>query len=198
VRRPEGHPLVAACLDLAMAGFARLRPDVIGRARGRVLEIGVGTALNLPHYGDIELVGVEPDPHMARRARARAAALGRPLALYEIGAEALPFPDASFDTVVATFVFCTIPDAEAAAREAVRVLRPGGTVLFAEHVRSGVPTVAAVQAALDPLWGRMAGGCRLTRDPVALLHDAGAEVEATPHGAFFSLTPVTTGVARRK
>jgi ubiquinone/menaquinone biosynthesis C-methylase UbiE len=118
--------------------------------------------------------------------------------LHAVGAESLPFPDASFDTVVATFVFCTIPDAAAAAAEAMRVLRPGGQLLFAEHGRSPVPTVFAVQRAIEPAWERMAGGCHLTRDPAALFTAAGArDLVATPRGTAWSLTPVVTGSARR-
>jgi len=96
-----------------------------------------------------------------------------PVELHAVGVEALPFADASFDVVVATFVFCTIPAAEAAAAEAVRVLRPGGQLLFAGHVRSCVAPVYAAQRALEPLWQRIAGGCHLTRDPVAIFTAAG-------------------------
>lgn len=194
MRNPAGHPILAACLDVAMRGLARHRPEVVGAATGRVLEIGVGTGLNLPLYGDVELVGVEPDPHMLRRARARAATLGRPVELLPASAEALPFPDASFDTVVATFVFCTIPDVRRAAAEALRVLRPGGTLVFAEHVASTYPSVAAIQRGLDPAWQVFAGGCHLTRDPVTILREAGAaEVSATPRGPRWTLTPVVAG-----
>lgn len=193
MRSPDGHPILAACLDYAMAGLARYRPAVVGAARGRVLEIGVGTGLNLPLYGDVDLVGVEPDPHMLRRAHARLERSGRSAELLPASAEALPFPDASFDTVVATFVFCTIPDAGRAAAEALRVLAPGGVLLFAEHVASPLSAVAGVQRALDPVWQRLGGGCHLTRDPVALLRAAGGHVEVEARGTEWTLAPVRTG-----
>lgn len=180
MRDADGHPHLARVIDLAMAPLARLRPGVVGAARGRVLEIGVGTGLNLGWYADdVDLVGIEPDPHMLGRARSRSRALSRPVELVQVGAEALPFPDASFDEVVATFVLCTIPDPVRATAEALRVLRPGGTLRFAEHVASPVPWIRAVQGAVDPLWSRLAGGCSLCRDPVALLATAGA-VDVVP------------------
>jgi SAM-dependent methyltransferase len=199
MRRPEGHPVLAAMLDLVMAPLAPVRPGVVGPARGRVLEIGFGTGLNLEQYTQAaSLDAVEPDPHMARRARARVTTAPFPVRLHEVGAEALPFPDASFDTVVATFVFCTIPDAEAAAREVIRVLRPGGELRFAEHVRSQKAPMCALQRALDPVWQRFSGGCHLTRDPVAMFRDAGAtDLEVRTRGSAWSLLPVLTGTARR-
>ncbi len=181
-----------------MRSLAKFRPPVVGAASGRVLELGLGTGLNLPLYGDVELVAVEPDPHMRKRAEARAAREGRRVDIVTAGAEALPFADASFDTVVATFVFCTIPDVERAAAEALRVLRPGGRLLFAEHVLSPASAVASVQRTLDPAWGWFSGGCHITRDPVDLLRRAGAvDIEAEPRGTAWSLTPVVTGSARR-
>lgn len=199
MRRPEGHPILAAVLDVAMMPLARVRPGLVRAASGRVLELGVGTGLNLGLYDHVaELHAVEPDPHMLKRAKARAERLGVPATFHPVGAEALPFPDASFDTVVATFVFCTIPDVEAAAREALRVLRPGGTLLFAEHTLSEKPGIAAIQQGIEPAWERLAGGCHLTRDPMSLLRDAGAvDIVAEPRGTRWTLTPVTVGVARK-
>src|SRR5215210_5440442 len=105
------------------AGMAARRRALVGQAHGRVLEIGAGTGLNVRHYPDgLDLVLTEPDEAMAERLRARA--------------EALPFADDSFDTVVSTLVLCTVPDQPAALREIARILRPGGRLLFAEHVRS--------------------------------------------------------------
>jgi SAM-dependent methyltransferase len=123
------------------AGFAELRSELLADARGRVLEIGAGTGLNLDHYtGAVtELVLTEPDPHMAKRLRRRVAAAEAPfpLEVVETGAEKIPFQDRSFDTVVATLVFCTIPNAAAAGAEIKRLLRPEGRLLLLEHVRGG-------------------------------------------------------------
>ena len=175
--RPQGHPLIAAAIDLVMAPMDRLRPRVVQHARGRTLEIGAGTGLNFAYYADdVELVAIEPDPHMLRRARARAERLGRAVELVQTGAEALPFEDDSFDTVVATWVFCTIPDAAGAAAEVARVLKPGGVLLFVEHVHSDHAPAWAVQHAINPAWKQMAGGCQLVREPVALLEEAGLEI----------------------
>jgi len=199
MRRPDGHPLLAATLDLVMAPLAKLRPRVVGAAHGEVLEVGVGTGANFTHYGDVDaVVGIEPDPHMLARAQARADALERTVALHQAGAEAMPFDAARFDTAVATWVFCTIPDAEGAARELYRVLKPGGEVFFVEHVVGRHGPIIAVQKALEPLWLRLAGGCRLTRDPVRILTEAGFDVgPARSHGSEWTPFPMRSGVARK-
>ena len=200
MRRPGGHPLIAACLDLVMAPMAHLRPKVVGPATGRVLEVGVGTGLNLQHYtGAVhEVVGIEPDPHMIRRARARAASAAVPVRLEQASGERLPFPDASFDTVVLTWVLCSIPDVESAVAELHRVLRPGGRVLAIEHTRASSSFMAGAQRVIDPVWQRLAGGCHLCRDPWALLVGAGFEVEAvTPCGSELHLVPVYRGTLVR-
>lgn len=191
--------MVAAIIDAVMLPLARLRPGVVGQATGRVLELGVGTGLNLAHYHQgVHVHAVEPDPHMLRRARERARDLPFPVELLQVGAEALPFQDASFDTVVATFVFCTIPDPAAAAAEALRVLKPGGRLLFAEHVLATQPGWAAFQRAVDPAWQSVAGGCSLARDPVALLLQAGAiDLELRQRGSGWGPLPVVTGSVRR-
>lgn len=180
MRRPDGHPLLALGLDLVMAPMAHLRPPLLAEARGDVLELGVGTGVNLAHYlpGQVRSVtAIEPDPHMIRKAGPRAEAAAVPVHIRRLSAEALPFDDASFDTVVATWVFCTIPDASAAAFEAWRVLRPGGRLLFVEHVAAEHPPMRAVQGLLDPAWQRVAGGCHLTRDPVQTFREAGFVID---------------------
>lgn len=201
MRTPEGHPIHAALLDLLMRPMAPVRQRVVPEARGRVLEIGVGTGLNLAVYRPEqvrELVGIEPDPHMLRRAAPRFAAAPFPAELVQAGAEALPFPDASFDEVVLTFTLCTVPDPDAAAREMRRVLVPGGVLRFAEHTASDHRVTAAVQRAIDPLWGLLAAGCHVTRDPLDTLRRAGFALdEVHPHGrGALNLTPVWRGSAR--
>ncbi|MFP6600655.1 MAG: class I SAM-dependent methyltransferase [Deltaproteobacteria bacterium] len=196
---PE-HPWCAATLDLMMRPLARVRPKVVGQARGRVLEIGVGTGMNLASYSGIEsLVGVEPDPHMLRRARERTEGLPFSVTLEQASAEQLPFADTSFDSVVMTWVLCTIPQPERALAEAFRVLCPGGRLLFAEHTRAKGNAAASLQDRLTPLWKRLGGGCHLNRDSVAMIPAAGFEdLACKPAGReSWTLLPVYRGTALR-
>jgi ubiquinone/menaquinone biosynthesis C-methylase UbiE len=200
MRTSSGHPIVAAVLDLVMWPLERVRTRVVPDARGRVLEIGVGTGLNAAHYdpsGVLELVGIEPDPHMLKRAQPRFDSAPYSVELMQIGAEDMPFDDASFDAVVTTFTLCTIPDVEGAVREMHRVLAPGGVLHFAEHTRSDYRLTAGLQDAINPVWGLFSGGCNLNRNAVALLRDAGFSVEALhDHGRGpLNLTPVHRGRA---
>ena len=198
MRCPSGHPCVAAVIDLAMSPLARLRPKVVGKARGRVLELGVGTGLNFAHYGDAvdEVVGVDPDPHMLRRAAPRAQAAAVPVSLRQVGAEAMEL-DGRFDTLVLTWVLCTIPDVQTALERAVSQLRPDAQVLWVEHTLSPHAVIAAGQRVVDPLWTRLAGGCHLTREPVAALEAAGvASLDVRPCGSTWSPVPVFRGVGR--
>jgi ubiquinone/menaquinone biosynthesis C-methylase UbiE/predicted ester cyclase len=168
--------------ERAMARFERLlfsgnREWVCSRAEGDVLEIAAGTARNLPYYpSGVRLTGVELSPQMAELGRSRAADLEREIDLRVGDAENLDFPDESFDTVVCTYGLCTIPDDQAAVREAKRVLRPGGRFLLAEHVRSPNRLVRTVQRMLDPFAHRF-GGDHLLREPVAHLNTEGFAIE---------------------
>lgn len=202
MRRPDGHPVLAAVLDLAMRPMAGLRHKVVPLAAGRVLEVGVGTGLNAAVYATdqlTELVGIEPDPHMLARARPRYDALPLPVRLVQCGAEAMPFADGHFDTIILTFTLCTIPDVESAVREMFRVLAPGGTLHFAEHTTSDHRPMQIVQGVVDPVWNRLAGGCHLTRDAVQLLERGGFQVESVyPHGRGpFRMAPIHRGLARK-
>lgn len=153
------------------AGLRERRQQLLSQARGRVLELGAGTGLNLDHY-PAEVTGLvltEPSPHMAERLRRRAEGPVRPTEVIEAPAERLPVADDSFDTVVATLVLCTVDDVAATLREVERVLRPGGQLLFIEHVRSEDAGRARWQDRLERPWGFVAAGCHPNRDTLAAL-----------------------------
>jgi ubiquinone/menaquinone biosynthesis C-methylase UbiE/predicted ester cyclase len=168
--------------DKSMARFERLlfsgnREWACSRAQGDVLEIAAGTARNLPFYPKgVRVTGVELSPEMAALGRKRAEELGRPIDLRVGDAESLEFPDESFDTVVCAYGLCTIPDDAGAVREAKRVLRPGGRIVLAEHVRSPNPVVRTIQRVLDPLADRF-GGDHLLREPLDHLKAEGFAVD---------------------
>ena len=166
-----------------MKSVGEQRKKVIPQARGRVLEIGLGTGLNLPFYDAgrvVELVGVEPSLTMHHLAMRRSRAAGIPVELVGIGAERLPLADHVFETVVSTYTLCTIPDPVLALRELRRVLAPGGRLLFSEHGRAPDESVRKWQTRIQPVWGKFSGGCHLGRDIPAILKEAGfdAQVES--------------------
>lgn len=147
------------------------------RARGEVLEVGVGTGLNFPFYpADVTLTGIDLSPAMLEIARKRAAELGLSVRLEEANAEALPFGDASFDTVVATLCLCNIPDDRAAIGEMWRVLRPGGRLVLLDHIGSHIWPIRIVQRLVETLTIRTAGE-HMTRRPLPLVEAAGFTVE---------------------
>lgn len=157
--------------------FGDGRAWVCSQARGRVLELAAGTARNLPFYPeDVELTGIELSPEMLALGRKRAQELGHPVDLQLGDAQALEFEDESFDTVTCTLGFCTIPDTTSAAREALRVLRPGGQLLMLEHVRSPAPLVRLGQKLLEPLSIRFEAD-HLLREPLDYLSDTGFEID---------------------
>lgn len=165
-------------LDIAcgLPMIGRMRQKVVPLAQGRVLEVGMGTGLNLPYYDKSRvsaITGLDPALEMQPRARRRIEAAGIPVELVGLSAERIPLPDASFDTVVVTYSLCSIPDPVAALKEMRRVLIPGGSLLFCEHGRAPDATVARWQDRLQPLWGPLAGGCHLNRDIPVLLSTAG-------------------------
>jgi len=156
------------------------RRRVVGAAEGRVLEIGIGSGLNLPLYGPQvrSVIGLEPSPELLRMALVRVAAAPVPVELLEASAEAMPLDDDSFDTVVTTWTLCTIPDAPRALAEMRRVLKPGGALLFVEHGRAPEPGVAQWQDRLDPLWRPIAGGCHLNRKIDDLISGSGFRIDS--------------------
>jgi SAM-dependent methyltransferase len=160
-------------------GMGRRRARVLAEASGRVLEIGAGTGLNIPYYGTgvTDLTLTEPEAAMLGRLERRLRASGRDGRVAQTVAEALPFPDGSFDTVVSTMVLCTVDDPARALDEIARVLAPGGRLLFVEHVRAEAGSRRLRwQLRLRRPWAAVAGGCDCTRDTVGSLERAGFEL----------------------
>ncbi|GAA4909300.1 class I SAM-dependent methyltransferase [Streptomyces coeruleoprunus] len=178
-----------------------LRTLMLSELTGRVLEIGAGTGANLPYYAKADsLVAVEPASEMRARLveRAADADLDLDVEVVDAWAERLPLPDDTFDTVVCTLVLCTVADLPAALAEIRRVLKPGGQLIFFEHVRSpGV--VGLCQDVLAPLWRRVAGGCNANRRLLSLLRDAGYGVRVEqivrPWPRYPTNTPYVRGTA---
>jgi ubiquinone/menaquinone biosynthesis C-methylase UbiE len=184
------------------AGLSDRRHELLAGAGGRVLEIGAGTGLNLSHYPDSaqEIVFTEPEEPMARRLRGKLVDAGRRWEVVEAPAEALPFADDSFDTVVCTLVLCTVNDPERSLSEIDRVLKPGGRLLFLEHVRSDDPKLARWQDRFAPLWRRFGHGCNCNRPTPALIDSSPLSIEAIEHSEFPKsppiVRPLATGRAR--
>jgi len=172
------------------AGLADARRELLVGVRGRVLEIGAGTGLNVEHYPeDSDVTYTEPDPHMAKRLRARG------VDVVEAGAEALPFADDSFDSVVSTLVFCTVTDVTASLREIRRVLAPGGRLLFLEHVRAAPGTkLERWQDRLHGPWHALACGCNCNRDLLASLAAGSFSVEDVRRESWRFMPPIVRPV----
>jgi ubiquinone/menaquinone biosynthesis C-methylase UbiE len=163
-----------------IAGMRRRRSALLGGARGRVVEIGAGTGLNIAHYPDeiAELVLTEPEPAMRRRLARRLQRYAGVARIIDAPAERLPLADESVDTVVSTLALCTVTDPERALREIARVLRPDGQLLFIEHVRASSRFLAACQDSLFQPWFGFAGGCCCNRPTVELMRARGFAVAA--------------------
>lgn len=178
------------------------RERLVADAGGEVLEVGAGTGRNLVHYRRAtRVVAVEPDPDMRARAAEAARRAVVPVDVVEGDATRLAFPDASFDTVVMSLVLCTIPDPGRALAEAHRVLRPGGTLRFYEHIRSDEAGLARWQDRLARPWGWLARGCRPNQATVGLIAGAGFRAGDVDQFSFAATPPLTRphvlGVAER-
>ncbi len=174
------------------AGLRALREELLSRAHGRTLEIGSGTGLNLDHYpGDLDdLILLEPEAEMRSRLERRLERSGRPARLVDGCAERLPLEDGSIDTVVSTFVLCTVDAPDLALGEIMRVLRPGGQLLFIEHVRSESPTLAFWQDRLATPWASFAQGCRCNRATAVLIATYGLELDQVYEAAWKGMPPI--------
>ena len=179
----KAHPVFARVWDtlVRLGGEEEKenRVELLREAEGRVLEVGAGTGLNFALYPlDVErVVAIEPEPSMGVRARDRARRAPVPVSVLRGDAEALPFADGSFDSVVACLVLCTVMDPTRTAAEIRRVLRPGGELRLYEHVRSTSPRAARWQDVAERPWGFVGAGCHPNRDTVATLRAAGFEVD---------------------
>jgi ubiquinone/menaquinone biosynthesis C-methylase UbiE len=180
------------------AGLRDMRRDLLAGARGRVLELGAGTGLNLDLYpGSVQdLTLTEPDPHMVKQLRKRAAESSRSAEVVEAPAEKLPFGDDSFDTVALTLVLCTVPNPAGALQEIKRVLKPDGQFLFLEHVRSPEPGLAKWQDRLEKPWRFLGDGCHCNRDTVSAISAAGFQLGDVERPEFPKVVPIVKPMAK--
>jgi ubiquinone/menaquinone biosynthesis C-methylase UbiE len=177
-------------------GMTERRCALLASVTGCVLEVGAGTGLNLAHYPDglDELVLTEPDPSMGARLRRRVERSGRDATVVAAPAEALPFPDATFDAVVSTLVLCTVDDPGATLREVRRVLRPDGRLLFIEHVRASTRRLARWQDRLARPWRAFAQGCRCNQPTLELLEREALRVDDVATARWRGMPPIVAPV----
>ena len=183
-------------IDVAMRNpeTARLRAEWIPKARGQVLEVGIGSGLNLPFYSpEVERVyGVDPSVELGRLARSRAVASATKVEfLLQSAEQPLPLANASIDTVVLTWTLCSISNAQNALQEMKRVLKPAGRLIFLEHGRAPDPGVVRWQDRLTPFWKRIAGGCHLNRKIDQLITEAGFQITELSTGYLPGPRPMT-------
>ncbi len=181
--------------DLAMRNkqLVPFRQRVIGAADGRVLEIGIGSGLNLPFYRPAvtEILALEPAPRLVAMARGAPRASAIPITFLEASAETIPLDDHSVDTVVTTWTLCSIPQADTALAEMRRVLRPGGRLLFVEHGRAPDDSVRRWQDRLTPVWRSFSGGCHLNRPISSMIEGAGFRMDRIETGYIPGPRPMT-------
>jgi len=162
----------------------KLRAQYVPQAQGKVLEIGIGTGLNLEYYDadSVQLTGLDPAEELTGHAKERAQQLELPISMLGVSGESIPTEDQTFDALVCTWTLCSIPNVEGALKEMHRVLRPGGKMYFIEHGQSPDASVHRWQQRIEPVWKRIAGGCHLTRKADDLIADAGFNITETDCG----------------
>jgi len=189
------HQIVPLLINWSMRqkNLAAYRARIIPAAEGRVLEIGIGSGLNLPFYSHnvARVIGLEPSPRLLAMARRVERTGNGSVEFIEGSAEAIPLQNASVDTVVTTWTLCSIPDALRALRDMRRVLRPGGRLLFVEHGRAPDPNVIWWQDRLTPVWKRLGGGCHLNRAIGTLIEGAGFQFDRLQTGYMRGPKPMT-------
>jgi len=192
-------------IDIAMQApmATHEREQLIPQAHGTVLEIGVGSGLNMPFYAsDVEkLYALEPHEKLVQKARPKAEKTTFPVEFLGLKGEDIPLEDTSVDTVITTWTLCSIPDPDKALQGMYRVLKPGGTLLFIEHGHAPSPRLARWQDRLTPVWSCFAGGCHLNRRPDELILNAGFEMQNLEQGFLDGpklLTYHYKGLARRR
>jgi len=157
----------------------RQREKVVPNAHGRVLEIGIGSGLNLPYYDAAKVTkvwGLDPAPEMTRTAERTARAVPFEVEFIGLPGDEIPLEDGSVDSVVITYTLCSIPDTDPALRQMRRVLKPGGELIFCEHGAAPDASVRRWQERLNPLWRRIGGGCNLNRSIPALIEAGGFRI----------------------
>ena len=168
-------------LTCSMKPNMRQREKVVPRARGRVLEVGIGSGLNLPFYDSTKVSkvwGLDPAPEMTRMAERAARSLPFEVEFIGLPGDEIPLEDNSIDTVLLTYTLCTIPDTAPALRQMSRVLRPGGELIFCEHGAAPDASVRRWQDRLNPIWKRLGGGCNLNRPIPALIEAGGFRINS--------------------
>lgn len=160
------------------ASLEKLRPEVVSKAEGEVLEIGFGTGLNIPYYKNIsKLYALEPSAELCKFAQERITKAPFPVEFVQASAENIPFAPNMFDVVVSTWSLCSIPKPEVALKEVFRVLKPGGKFVFIEHGKAPIKIIAKLQKWLTPISKRVAGGCNMNREIDKLIAGAGFEMQ---------------------
>ena len=193
-RFARGYVRLSAAVEAR--GAAGHRDRMLGGVSGRVVEVGAGNGLNFSHYPTAvsEVVAVEPDDILRAVAERAVEDAAVPVRVVAGHAEALPGPDGSFDAAIASLVLCSVPRQDRALAEIRRVLRPGGVLMFYEHVRAARPMLGRLEDAVAPVWARLGGGCHPNRDTVAAIGRAGFVVDEVDRFVF-RFSPCLPGIA---